>query len=351
VAVDDKCHDCWTEFNAGGFGRYMDFLAFGKLKQNRKEAKEISEAKASQGKGPDERLFDTEDVFDEATVRTEVARSFLILSDHEYAAACGSKPLARHPKTVRLRVPRLDGQGDEEVHCFQDSAQPYRTLTLTASSSTARQIHILRPEKHMHEAQAQKMHQQAVRDRHKTKEALLFGNLQVAELDDFVDKVKATDGCAASAKKKCKGHGDADESGGAATDDDTAEDAQARLPLSEPKVPAVVVQSDDEPENDMCAARSSAPPAPSPRSTSPRACLRRSMSFVDMPSGSPPQDSGDILPGDSVSQIGAVSEVADSEEEDGVDKFTASRWIKKMPLEKIMLGHKLGVWIRLPRIR
>ena len=127
VPAGRACLDCMSEWT-DHFSHIPTSEAFVTHSRTAEGRREAAEAKMNAQRRGGKELH-AASVSSTRQVGCVLKRSLVVLNKREYKEAISKAPTKRHPKCPKIKIINEDGE-EEEVHCFSNPAQPYRTLEL-----------------------------------------------------------------------------------------------------------------------------------------------------------------------------------------------------------------------------
>jgi hypothetical protein len=354
VAAGRACLECMSEWN-DHFSHIQTFEAFVAHSKTARGAREAAEAKMNaQRRGGKE--FHAASVSSTRQVGCVLKRSLVVLNRREYKEAISKAPTKRHPKCPKIKIINENGE-EEEVHCFSNPAQPYRTLELYCDISDGMVTQRLGAGKNAFETHAQQTLTRCSSVRSQSMgHQILFGPSSLHTVDHVRQKVlrlaqhpggEGADECDAMEEDEGFGFGGREE---AAEEVRIVEKVQRSTAFdSAPGLPDLPAMPGDR----VAAALALGGPTPKKRRLADGGGPGDGHAHDSQPEGSPsplPQDCG------KASSVWAGSDARtvrhDSGDDSGegsapeVEQNELQKWTSKLSLDKVVAGAKLQRQVR-----
>ena len=156
------------------------------------ESRKLLEMAQRHMEKPYERPYKLQEVFSQQSVKAYVQRSYIVLSESEYAKEFGGARKARDPALGSCMVMSPQGQC-EKVFLFKDPDQPFRKLVVSSGIEEVKDVEQMNRNTHHHESQAQKTWEGKIQDCLKDwqlKSVLGQGGHFLTTVDEFRAKLK-----------------------------------------------------------------------------------------------------------------------------------------------------------------
>ena len=193
VPMHDKCKPCFEEYLVGHsmYLDWPDYVEHGATEAGQHESGEVQSCMRGE---PVE--FPRTAVDETEGTELLLQKSYLFLNDAEYTKVCKSKPLARHPTTASMNLPKVGGDS-ERIHLYVDEENPFRRLILQSKLGVEMTTHRLTEEKNYHNTQGANYYSKTLSGQFRADDdvaGLFAGTKHVAHLEDFVNKVRTMEG-------------------------------------------------------------------------------------------------------------------------------------------------------------
>ena len=141
-------------------------------------------------KNPESRPYFPANMTMGSTLQTTLTRSLICLTQAEFTKVMGVRPRAKDPKIPSIRLEDVDGT-PTTFYVFQDEQQPWRRLSLSASSKEEVQQQVLSHDDHLHEGQPAEFRKQTFDSRARSSGQLHLTHPQSAQSLSTISEYKA----------------------------------------------------------------------------------------------------------------------------------------------------------------